>query len=279
MKNYYQVLGLNENATQDEIRSAYREYVVKFHPDKHNGDEFFKERFQEIQEAYDYLCTHYAGRNEFVDERVNAAASPIKRTSSSDIKFTSSSEKVYEGDTVTLKWDVNFSCSISLNIYTDESHSNTSCDLPLHGSTKIHIGKVEKEVVAILHCSINNRTISKKEIHLIKNHTVDVMLHNDKRYIKLIKIKETVKSIFNVLPWILTLLYIITLCAIPEPFPTYTSNAILNCVIEWGAYILGWLMFCYVGPMVLWIQVTIPIDDKIGKRIKHIKEIIFEYNK
>ena len=58
MKNYYQVLGLNESATFDEVRQAYLKYANKFHPDKHNDDVFFKERFQEIQEAYEYIKAH-----------------------------------------------------------------------------------------------------------------------------------------------------------------------------------------------------------------------------
>lgn len=58
-KNYYQVLGLEEGVSLEEIKVAYRKYAVKFHPDKQNGDEFFKERFQDIQEAYEYLCQNY----------------------------------------------------------------------------------------------------------------------------------------------------------------------------------------------------------------------------
>ena len=54
-KNYYQVLGLDENASLEDIKKAYKKYAVKFHPDKNNGDEFFTERFQEVQEAYEYL--------------------------------------------------------------------------------------------------------------------------------------------------------------------------------------------------------------------------------
>lgn len=268
MKNYYQILGLEEGATLDEIKAAYREYVVKFHPDKHNGDTFFKERFQEVQEAYDYLRTHYTGCNEFVDERGNTTVSSVKMPSSSDIEFTSSSKQVYEGDTVTLKWNVRFPCSISLNVDTDKSYfDRTRYDLPLHGSTEIHIGKVEEEVVITLHCSINNRTIS-KEIHLIRNRTIDVMLHNDKRYMRLIKINKAIKSIFKVLPLVLTVPYIIMLCAISETFPAYTDNTILNNVIEWGAYILGWLMICYIVPLVMEIQITSPINDKIEQRIR-----------
>lgn len=55
MKDYYQVLGIDPRATNEEIKKAYRLYATKFHPDKQNGDKFFEERFKEIQEAYEIL--------------------------------------------------------------------------------------------------------------------------------------------------------------------------------------------------------------------------------
>lgn len=55
LKNYYQILGLENNASKDQIKKAYRIYATKFHPDKQNGDKFFEERFKEILEAYEIL--------------------------------------------------------------------------------------------------------------------------------------------------------------------------------------------------------------------------------
>ena len=55
MKNYYQILGLEWNASFEDIRKAYRTYAAKFHPDKHEGDPFFGERFKEVKEAYEIL--------------------------------------------------------------------------------------------------------------------------------------------------------------------------------------------------------------------------------
>ena len=55
MKNFYQILGLENNASKDEIKKAYKTYATKFHPDKQNGDKFFEERFKEILEAYETL--------------------------------------------------------------------------------------------------------------------------------------------------------------------------------------------------------------------------------
>ena len=59
-KDPYEVLGVSKNASQDQIKSAYKSLVAKYHPDKvsHLGEEFkdlAEERFKEIQEAYQKL--------------------------------------------------------------------------------------------------------------------------------------------------------------------------------------------------------------------------------
>jgi uncharacterized protein (TIGR02145 family) len=55
MKNYYYILGINYDATEIDIKKAYRKLSLKFHPDKNDGDKFFEERFKEINEAYENL--------------------------------------------------------------------------------------------------------------------------------------------------------------------------------------------------------------------------------
>lgn len=55
MRDYYYILGINEKASEQEIKTAYRKLSLKFHPDKNNGEKFFEERFKEIQEAYETL--------------------------------------------------------------------------------------------------------------------------------------------------------------------------------------------------------------------------------
>lgn len=55
MKNLYQVLGLEPSATSEQIRKAFKEHAKHYHPDLHNGDKFFEEKFIEVKEAYDVL--------------------------------------------------------------------------------------------------------------------------------------------------------------------------------------------------------------------------------
>jgi molecular chaperone DnaJ len=54
-RDYYEVLGVGRNATEEEIKRAYRKLAVKFHPDKNPDDPHAEEKFKEIGEAYDVL--------------------------------------------------------------------------------------------------------------------------------------------------------------------------------------------------------------------------------
>jgi molecular chaperone DnaJ len=54
-RDYYEVLGVERNATDEEIKRAYRKLAVKFHPDKNPDDPHAEERFKELGEAYDVL--------------------------------------------------------------------------------------------------------------------------------------------------------------------------------------------------------------------------------
>ena len=54
-RDYYEILGLSKTASADEIRTAHRRLVRKFHPDVNKNDPTAAAKFQEVQEAYDAL--------------------------------------------------------------------------------------------------------------------------------------------------------------------------------------------------------------------------------
>jgi curved DNA-binding protein len=54
-KDYYKILGVDRKATKDQVKRAYRNLALKYHPDRNQGNKSAEEKFKEINEAYQVL--------------------------------------------------------------------------------------------------------------------------------------------------------------------------------------------------------------------------------
>ncbi|MBE6020778.1 MAG: J domain-containing protein [Clostridiales bacterium] len=79
MRDPYEVLGVNKNASMDEIKAAYKELVKKYHPDKYQDNplsSLAEEKMQEINEAYDTLCKTHGGGGGYSGSQGGGGSTP-----------------------------------------------------------------------------------------------------------------------------------------------------------------------------------------------------------
>src|SRR6516225_4525932 len=54
-RDYYDVLGVNRDASDDDIKKAYRKLAMKYHPDRNPDSKEAEDKFKEVKEAYEML--------------------------------------------------------------------------------------------------------------------------------------------------------------------------------------------------------------------------------
>jgi len=110
MKDYYYILGISKNATQQEIKKAYKKLSLKFHPDKNSGDTFFEERFKEIQEAYEVLGNvtkrgaYNFDRTKYNSKRQYQSSTKAQVKKPQIISFDATKYNVGTDESVTIFW-------------------------------------------------------------------------------------------------------------------------------------------------------------------------------
>lgn len=94
MRNPYEILGVREGASIDEIKKAYRELVKKYHPDQYSNNplsDLAEEKLKEINQAYDYLVKqHESGSGHGYSQKYDA-----RQTDSSNYGYDDGDRSYY----------------------------------------------------------------------------------------------------------------------------------------------------------------------------------------
>ena len=95
--DYYEILGVNKSASAEEIKKAYRNSALKYHPDKNKGDKNSENKFKEASEAYHILSDNERRKN--YDQFGHAAFDKSSgRGGFSNSDFTSSFSDIFGSD-------------------------------------------------------------------------------------------------------------------------------------------------------------------------------------
>jgi len=103
MKDYYYFLGIPNDASEEDIKKSYRKLSLKYHPDKNENDDFFADRFREIQEAYETLSDKSKRRS--YDQNLESHQKSFRYNVPPSIKtFTANKIHAKKGEEIIINW-------------------------------------------------------------------------------------------------------------------------------------------------------------------------------
>ena len=103
MKDYYYFLGIAHDASDEDIKKSYRKLSLKYHPDKNENDDFFADRFREIQEAYETLSDR--SRRKTYDQNLENHQKSFRYNIPPAIKtFTANKVHAKKGEEIIINW-------------------------------------------------------------------------------------------------------------------------------------------------------------------------------
>ncbi|TAE00343.1 MAG: J domain-containing protein [Bacteroidetes bacterium] len=161
MKDYYQILGLPKNASELEIKNAYRKLSKKFHPDVNDGDFYFENMFKQILEAYETL-SNFEQRKiydlEFLYESTKIISQ--KNILPTIEVFEASKTDIYSGESFKITWKV---------FNADKIYIDKIGQVDFSGTKTIRLNNLKEEYInlqIIAENTVNQAVAAQKSIRL-----------------------------------------------------------------------------------------------------------------